>query len=59
VRVVAINRLFWPNHSATSRVSTDLARHLTRQGHALTVVASRQREDEPRPRYRRVRRSTA
>jgi len=45
VRVVAINRFFRPDHSATSQLLTDLAHHLARQDHVVTVVAGRRRYD--------------
>jgi multisubunit Na+/H+ antiporter MnhF subunit len=48
LRLVALNRFFWPDHSATSQLLTDLARHLAAQGHRVTVIASRQRYDDPK-----------
>jgi glycosyltransferase involved in cell wall biosynthesis len=46
-RIVFINRFFFPDHSATSQILTDLAFHLARGKTDVHVVASRQRYDEP------------
>lgn len=48
MRLIAVNRFFWPDHSATSQLLTDLAIHLAKRGHDVTVIASRQRYDDPR-----------
>ena len=48
MRLIAVNRFFWPDHSATSQLLTDLARHLAQRGHEVTVIACRQRYDEPK-----------
>jgi glycosyltransferase involved in cell wall biosynthesis len=47
VRVIFINRFFFPDHSATSQILTDLAFHLAGCGIDVRVVASRQRYDDP------------
>jgi len=47
MRVVCVNRFFWPDHSATSQLLADLAFHSAAQGVAVTVVTSRQRYDDP------------
>ncbi len=43
-----MNRFFYPDHSATSQMLTDLAFHLAGCGVGVEVVASRQRYDDPR-----------
>jgi colanic acid biosynthesis glycosyl transferase WcaI len=49
-RVVFVNRYFHPDHSATSMLLGDLAFALAKSGNfRVTVVASRQRYDEPGP----------
>ena len=47
MRLIAVNRFFWPDHSATAQLLTDLARHLAGRGHDVTVLACRQRYDAP------------
>jgi len=47
MKVVFINRYFWPDHSATSQMLTDLAFHLARRGATVHVVTSRLRYDDP------------
>jgi colanic acid biosynthesis glycosyl transferase WcaI len=42
VRVVFVNRYFYPDESATSRILSDLAFSLARQGLSVAVVTSRQ-----------------
>jgi len=49
-RVVFVNRYFWPDHSATSQMASDLAFHLASRGWSVAVVASRQRYDDARAR---------
>ena len=46
-RVIAVNRFYWPDHSATSQILTDLATHLAGEGRPVTVVTSRMRYDDP------------
>jgi colanic acid biosynthesis glycosyl transferase WcaI len=46
-RVIFINRFFFPDHSATSQILTDLAFHLADCGIDVRVVTSRQRYDDP------------
>jgi glycosyltransferase involved in cell wall biosynthesis len=46
-RVIFLNRFFFPDHSATSQVLSDLAFHLAASGREIHVIASRQRYDEP------------
>jgi glycosyltransferase involved in cell wall biosynthesis len=45
-RVVFVNRYFWPDHSATSQIASDLAFHLASRGWDVHVVTSRQRYDD-------------
>jgi colanic acid biosynthesis glycosyl transferase WcaI len=46
-RVIFLNRFFFPDHSATSQILTDLAFHLAASGIQVRVVTSRQRYDDP------------
>jgi colanic acid biosynthesis glycosyl transferase WcaI len=46
-RIVFINRYFFPDHSATSQLLSDLAFHLAAGGRGVHVITSRQRYDEP------------
>jgi glycosyltransferase involved in cell wall biosynthesis len=45
-----MNRFFFPDHSATSQILTDLAFHLAGRGIDVRVVTSRQRYDDPHAR---------
>src|SRR5687768_13464111 len=47
MRLVFVNRYFFPDDSATSQLLADLAFHLTLRGAAVTVVTSRQRYQDP------------
>jgi len=47
-RVFLINRYFFPDHSATSQLVSDLAFQLAEDGYEVRVLASRQRYDNPR-----------
>ena len=49
-RVLAVNRFYWPDHSATAQILTDLCAHLADTGVAVTVVTSRKRYDDPKAR---------
>ncbi len=42
-----VNRFFFPDHSATSQLLTDLAFHLAKTGVVVHVVSSRQVHDDP------------
>src|SRR5947209_15135822 len=44
-RIIFLNRFFYPDHSATSQILTDLAFHLAGCGTDVRVVTSRQRYD--------------
>lgn len=46
-RIIFLNRFFYPDHSATSQILSDLAFHLAAAGRDVHVVASRQRYDDP------------
>lgn len=46
-RLIFINRFFYPDHSATSQILSDLAFHLASEGHEVHVIASRQVYDDP------------
>lgn len=47
VRIIFINRFFYPDHSATSQMLTDLAFGLAEHGATVSVISSRLRYDEP------------
>ena len=46
MRVVFLNRYFYPDHSATSQMLSDLAFFLAGAGHEVSVVTSCQRYDD-------------
>jgi colanic acid biosynthesis glycosyl transferase WcaI len=47
-RLIFINRFFFPDHSATSQILTDLAFYLADVGREVHVVTSQQIYDEPK-----------
>lgn len=47
MKVVFINRYFYPDHSATSQLLYDLTRHLVSQGIKVHVITSRQLYHDP------------
>lgn len=47
MNIVFVNRFFFPDHSATSQIMTDLAFHLAKNGISIHVVTSRQTYDDP------------
>ncbi len=47
MKIVFVNRYFFPDHSATSQMLTDLAGSLVERGFEVEVVTSRQRYDDP------------
>lgn len=47
VKRIFLNRYFHPDISATSQMLSDLAFHLAAEGHAVHVISSRQRYDDP------------
>lgn len=46
-KVIFVNWLFFPDHSATSQILSDLAFHLVTKGRSVHVITSRQRYDDP------------
>jgi colanic acid biosynthesis glycosyl transferase WcaI len=46
-RLVAINRFYAPDHSATAQLLTDLAEHLIRHDQPVIVITSRLNYDDP------------
>jgi colanic acid biosynthesis glycosyl transferase WcaI len=46
-RLFFINRYFFPDHSATSQILSQLAFHLAESGHNVHVITSRQLYDDP------------
>ena len=47
MKTIFINRFFYPDHSATSQLLTDLAFHLAKTGMTVSVITSRQVYDDP------------
>jgi colanic acid biosynthesis glycosyl transferase WcaI len=47
-RIIFLNRFFFPDHSATSQIVSDLAFHLAAAGNDVHVITSRQRYDDSR-----------
>jgi len=47
MRVVFLNRYFFPDHSATAQILSDLAFHLADRGEQVEVITSRQLYDDP------------
>ena len=41
MRLVFVNRFYWPDEPATAQLLADLAEALARRGFAVTVIASR------------------
>src|SRR5882757_3642794 len=46
-RLIFLNRYFFPDHSATSQILSDLAFHVAATGAQVHVVTGRQRYDDP------------
>ncbi|MCF6354600.1 MAG: glycosyltransferase family 4 protein [Candidatus Polarisedimenticolaceae bacterium] len=46
MKIIFLNRFFYPDHSATSQLLTDLAFHLADAGWDVSVICSRQRYDD-------------
>ena len=42
-QVIFVNRFYWPDHSATSQLLTDLAEHMSANGTKVAVITSRLR----------------
>jgi colanic acid biosynthesis glycosyl transferase WcaI len=49
-RLIFLNRYFFPDHSATSQILSDLAFHLAKIGRDVHVVTSQQRYDDQKAR---------
>ena len=47
-RVIFVNRFFFPDHSATSQLVSDLAFHLTESGREVLALTSSQVYDDPK-----------
>jgi colanic acid biosynthesis glycosyl transferase WcaI len=47
-RIIFLNRFFFPDHSATSQILSDLAFHLAEAGNDIQVITSQQRYDDSR-----------
>ncbi len=47
MRIIFLNRFFFPDHSATSQMLSDLAFHLAGTGAEVKVITSRQIYDDP------------
>lgn len=50
MKIIFLNRFFFPDHSATSQILSDLGFTLAAAGAEVHVIASRQRHDEPQAR---------
>ena len=50
-KIIFVNRYYWPDHSATSQILTDLTVDLADRGVAVHVLASRLSYDDPSIRY--------
>ena len=48
MKIVFLNRYFYPDHSATSQLLSDLAFHLAEVGHEVHVICSRQFYESPK-----------
>ena len=46
-RLVVLNRFFYPDHSATSQILTDLRLHFAASGVDVHVITSQQLYDDP------------
>src|SRR5229473_1329216 len=46
-RLIFLNRFFYPDHSATSQILSDLAFHLAGDGRQVDVITSQQLYDDP------------
>lgn len=47
MKIIFLNRYFYPDHSATSQLLSDLAFYLAERGHEVHVISSRQLYDAP------------
>jgi colanic acid biosynthesis glycosyl transferase WcaI len=46
-RLIVLNRFFYPDHSATSQILTDLRQHFAASGVDVHVITSQQLYDDP------------
>src|SRR5262249_19260395 len=46
-RLIFLNRFFYPDHSATSQILSDLAFYLAESGREVHVITSQQLYDDP------------
>jgi len=46
-RLIVLNRFFFPDHSATSQILTDLMLHFAASGVEVHVITSQQLYDDP------------
>lgn len=53
MRLIFINRFYWPDEPATSQLLTDLAEALAQRGHYTFVIASRPRKVEETDEWRK------
>jgi colanic acid biosynthesis glycosyl transferase WcaI len=49
-RIIFLNRFFFPDHSATSQILSDLSFHLAQTGHDVVVITTQQRYVDSRAR---------
>jgi glycosyltransferase involved in cell wall biosynthesis len=49
VNILLLNQFFYPDPAPTGQLAADLARHLTAQGHSVTVVCARPSYGSPAP----------
>jgi colanic acid biosynthesis glycosyl transferase WcaI len=56
MKIIAVNRFYAPDHSATAQLLTDLAEYLAAWGGEVVVITSRQRYDDPAARLAPVER---
>ena len=47
MKIIFLNRYFYPDHSATSQLLSDLAFHMAKTGTSVYVITSRQTYDDP------------
>ena len=47
MKIVFVNRYYWPDQSATAQILTDLAEQLSKDGHEVAVITSRQLLEDP------------
>jgi len=47
MKTIFVNRFFYPDHSATSQILSELAFRLAEKGHTIEIITSRLRYDDP------------